>query len=156
MKRLGDDARRILAGAGAPGMSELTAVVEAWPACVGDTIARAAWPRRLARDGTLHVATVSSTWAFELGRLEREIAGRLAEALGDQSPASLRFAPGHVPEPAATDDEQAFGEPLEITSESRHEADRLAAGIESGDLRDLVARAAAASLERGRSDRHFC
>ena len=155
MKRLGDEARSLLAGAGVADAGELAAVVEAWPAAVGDTIARAAWPRRIARDGTLHVATVSSTWAFELGRLEHEVAGRLHAALGERAPRALRFAPGHVPEPAG-DAAEATPTPLEISAESRSEAGRLAAGIESDELREVVARAAAASLERGRADRHFC
>ena len=69
MKRLGDDARRLLAAAGAGGTYGVSAVTNVWRECVGETIARAAWPGRVARDGTLHVTTVSSAWAFELGQL---------------------------------------------------------------------------------------
>ncbi len=153
MERLGDDARRVLAAAGAPGIDELAAIVAAWPRCVGDPIARAAWPQRLARDRTLHVATVSSTWAFELDRLAGEIERRLAEELGSDAPLALRFAPGPVPSPPAA---ERAGEPLEISAESRAEGEQIAAAIADATLRELVARAAAASLERSRSDRHFC
>lgn len=155
MERLGEDVRKALAATGAPEVGPLGAIVEAWPAAVGEAIARAAWPARLARDGTLHVATVSATWSFELGRLAPEIAERLAVALGDDAPAALRFAPGRVPEPAATaqPDRQPAGP--EPTPAERAEAARLAAPIADAELRELVARAAAASLAAGRSDRHF-
>jgi hypothetical protein len=155
MERLGDDIRKALAATGAPEAGPLTAIVEAWPAAVGDAIARAAWPARLARDGTLHVATVSSTWSFELGRLAAEIAGRLSAALGEDAPTALRFAPGRVPEPPApAAAERPAGVP-EPTASERAEAARLAAPIADTDLRALVARAAAASLAAGRSNRAF-
>jgi hypothetical protein len=155
VRRLGDEANRLLAAAGVPRLDELSAVTEAWPRCVGDTIARSAWPRRLARDGTLHVATVSSTWAFELERLGGDIADRLREALGEASPRALRFAPGPVPEPSADAGAVDPG-PLEVSAESRLEGERIASAIADDDLRRLVARAAAASLARARSDRSFC
>ena len=155
MERLGDNARRLLDAAGAPGAAELSAAAAAWTDCVGEAIARAAWPSRLSRDGTLHVATVSSTWAFELGRLAGEITERLHGVLGPGSFSALRFAPGPVPEPGSEGEEAAPVAP-EVTSRSRLEGERLAAGIEDEELRDLVARAAAASLERARSDRGFC
>ena len=55
-------------------MAEL---VERWPGAVGSQIARFAWPARIARDGTIHVATSDSVWAFELGQRAEEIGGRL-------------------------------------------------------------------------------
>jgi hypothetical protein len=156
VRRLGDDASRLLAAAGVPRLDELSAVTDAWPRCVGAAIARSAWPRRLARDGTLHVATVSSTWAFELDRLAGDICARLQEALGeDVAPRALRFAPGPVPEPPA-DDAKTVPRMASPTAESRSEGERIAAGIADDALRRLVARAAAASLDRARSDRHFC
>jgi hypothetical protein len=155
MERLGDDVRRALAATGAPEAGLLTAIVEAWPAAVGDAISRAAWPARLARDGTLHVATVSSTWSFELGRLAPEIAGRLAAALGDDAPTTLRFAPGRVPEPPAPAAATHAAAGPRPTASERAEAARLAAPIADGDLRELVERAAAASLAAGRSNRPF-
>jgi len=156
MDRLGDHAQRLLAAAGAPGVDELAAVTAVWRASVGDAIARAAWPRRFARDGMLHVATTSSTWAFELDRLSGDILVRLRESLaGERVPAALRFAPGTVPDPGA-DVLPATPAALEISPQSRSEGSRVASAIEDPELRELVARAAAASLERARSDRGFC
>ena len=37
-----------------------------------DAIARNAWPLRIGRDGTLHVAAASATWAFELDRMSAD------------------------------------------------------------------------------------
>lgn len=136
-------------------MTELSATGAVWRECVGEAIARAAWPARLSRDGTLHVATASSTWAFELTRLGGEIAERLQAALGDAAPRTLRFAPGPIPEPADEDPQRTPTAP-EITALSRLEGEKIASGIEDLELRGLVARAAAASLERARSDRAFC
>ncbi len=53
--------------------SGLGDIVAAWPEAVGAAIAANAWPARLARDGTLHVATSSSAWAFELTQLAASI-----------------------------------------------------------------------------------
>jgi predicted nucleic acid-binding Zn ribbon protein len=69
-------------------------VADAWPEAVGEAIAANAWPARIARDGTLHVATSSSTWAFELTQLEATVRTRLAARLGPSAPPALRFAPG--------------------------------------------------------------
>ena len=69
---------------------------------VGDAIARAAWPQRIARDGTLLVAATSSTWAFELGLLADEILAKLAAAVGRRTPRRRSAsAPGAVPAPPA-------------------------------------------------------
>jgi hypothetical protein len=151
MERLGDDAGRLLAAAGAPRVDELAAVVGAWPAAVGETVARNAWPQRIARDGTLHVATTSATWAFELGRLADEVLGRLRASLRGAGPATLRFAPGPVPEPSAPDPEGCVERP-QPGPEERRAAAVAASQIEDPELRTLVARAAAASLARAADD----
>ena len=71
MDPLGEDVRRELSRHGAQaGMAEL---VERWPPAVGPAIARNAWPARIARDGTVHVNTADSIWAFELGQRAVEI-----------------------------------------------------------------------------------
>ncbi len=119
-------------------MAEL---VEAWPAAVGEQIARFAWPARIARDGTVHVHTADSVWAFELGHR----AGEIAERLGVTS---LRFAPGPLPE--ATED--AVERRVEPTAEDDAQAAALAAGIEDENLRESVQKAVRMSLARGRLD----
>ena len=151
MERLDGSVRRALRSSGVPDAGLLAEVTRAWPDAVGAAIARAAWPQRLGRDGTLHVTTVSSTWAFELGRLEEEIRAKLRAELGDATPPTLRFAPGPVPSPGADDHEpQAVAPP---TPEDDAQAASLSAGIDDPALREAVRRAAAASLSAARVGR---
>jgi hypothetical protein len=138
VKHLGDEVRRELGRFGpAAGMPEL---LEAWPAAVGETIARNAWPARIARDGTLHVSTADSVWAFELTSRAADIAHRLGVP-------AVRFAPGRLPEPAPAVTETATKKRRRASLEHLREGERLAATIEDENLRKIVARAAAASLE---------
>ena len=144
--RIGGDVQRELARFGpAEGMSE---IVRAWPEAVGDQIARNAWPARLARDRTLHVATSSSAWAFELAQLEPKLLERLQETLAETAPAALRFAPGKLPERSSEEMESRPRRGREPTTEERELAAALAAGIEDENLRKVVAKAALASLAR--------
>jgi hypothetical protein len=154
MDRLDRQIRRELGRIG-PMDGDMTAIVRVWPAAVGETVARNACPARLARDGTLHVNTASATWAFELGSLAPTILEQLRNELGEAAPPSLRFAPGPIPDPLGETSEQGASAPLEIAPEDRAEAARVAATIEDDELRELVARAAAAGLARARSDRAF-
>jgi len=147
-ERIGGEVRSELARFGpAEGMTD---IVRVWPAAVGDQIARNAWPARLARDRTLHVATASSTWAFELAQLEPKLLERLREALGDTAPDALRFAPGKLPEASAEERDPIHAALPEPTSEERELAAALASGIEDESLRKIVAKAALASLGRTR------
>jgi hypothetical protein len=144
LEPLGDDLRRELGRLGPAGA--IGEVVEAWPEAVGQAIAANAWPARIARDGTLHVATSSSAWAFELTHLAGTVRERLAERLGPAAPTVLRFAPGRLPEPGPDDVE---GSPRTVPTPSpaaRAAAEQVAAEIEDPALREAVARAAAASL----------
>ena len=151
MERLDGTVRRALRRVGVPDAGLLAEVTEAWPAAVGAPIARAAWPQRLARDGTLHVTVVSATWAFELGHLEADLRERLRGQLGDRTPPALRFAPGPVPSPGEV---ERTVTPLPPASpEEDAEALRLSAPIGDSDLREAVRRAVAASLVAARSDR---
>jgi hypothetical protein len=145
---IGGEVRGELARFGpAEGMTE---IVRAWPGAVGDQIARNAWPARLSRDGTLHVATASSTWAFELAQLEPKLLQYLRDAIGEATPPSLRFAPGKLPEPTAEELGEARRPPPEPTAEERELADALTSGIDDESLRKIVAKAALASLARAR------
>lgn len=155
MERLDGEVRRSLRGAGVSDAGVLAAVVRVWPEVVGDAIARAAWPARIARDGTLHVHAVSATWAFELGRLAPEIHQRLAAALGEDAPAALRFAPGPVPAPGAPEPPSDAATPPHPDAEEARRAASVAAAIEDAELREIVRRAAAASFASARSGRSF-
>ena len=158
MDRLERQVRRELGRFG-PVAGDMVGIVRAWPAAVGETVARNAWPARLARDGTLHVNTASATWAFELGRLATTILEQLCSELGETTPPAVRFAAGPIPEPEAEAAAKRGPDRPEIGAEHRSEAAEIAAGIEDEELRGYVARAAAASLARGsaeaRSDRSF-
>ena len=137
-----------------PPVAGMAAVVSAWPTVVGEAIARNAWPARLARDGTLHVATSSSAWTFELTQLRNEILPRLRAALGEEAAVgSLRFAPGRIPEAPRESAVSAPSTAVEVGREATAEGARLAAGVGDETLRKLVAKAAAASLSRAASDR---
>jgi hypothetical protein len=144
LEPIGADVKRELGRFGpAAGMAE---VVAAWPGAVGEQIALNAWPARISRDGTLHVATSSSPWAFELTQLEAEIRTRLRHAVGEATPERLRFAVGHIPETgsdAAPKEKRAVPRVSEALAA---EGERIAASIEDPALREVVARAAAASL----------
>ena len=150
MDRLGGQVKRELrrfgAGPGGRGDGDMVGIVRAWPAAVGETVARNAWPARVARDGTLHVNAVSSTWAFELGRLAPTILEQLRAELGESTPPALKFVPGPVPDAEAEAAELRSPTPPAVSPEHRAEAAAIAAGIEDEELRELVARAAAASL----------
>ena len=151
MERLDGSVRRALRRVGVPDAGLLAEVTEAWPAAVGVPIARAAWPQRISRDGTLHVTVISATWAFELGHLEADLRERLRAQLGDRTPPALRFAPGPVPSPGGV--ERTVLPLPPATAEEDAEARRLSAPIGDSELRDAVRRAVAASLVAARSDR---
>jgi hypothetical protein len=154
MERLGPEVERQLGGGGEGAATPVTAIARVWAEAVGEEIARAAWPQRVARDGTLHVSTASSVWAFELERLEPEIRATLRATLGDATPSRLRFRPGPIPEPPPGP-ESVPADPPPVHPEDAERAAALAARVDDPELRELVARAAAASLSRARSDRHF-
>jgi predicted nucleic acid-binding Zn ribbon protein len=140
MERVGDAVSRELGRFGLiVGMAPL---VEAWPSAVGTEIARNAWPARLARDGTLHVHTTDSIWAFELKSRAEEIRTRL----GEHAPPRLAFAPGPVPEPLAATAETAAKAPVEPAADHVAKADSLVRVIRDEELRKVVAKAIAFGL----------
>jgi hypothetical protein len=151
MERIGKEVKTEMARFGPEGgMAEVVAV---WPGVVGDSIAANSWPARFSRDGTLHVTVSSSLWAFELAQLEPEIAARLAHALGEAAPRRLRFAPGPLPEPSPQNVRKEGTVPPRPSDEELSAAAKIAAPVADSELRELVARAAAASLARASSDR---
>jgi hypothetical protein len=147
LDRLADSVRSELSRFGP--QAEIGRLAEAWPSAVGEQIARSAWPARIARDGTLHVNTSSSSWAFELAQLESHVRLRL----GDLAPPRIRFAPGPLPEALTSQESEPSARRPQPGPEERRRAATLAAPIEDENLRKLVARAAAASLVRARDDR---
>ena len=150
-RRIGDQIGRELKRLG-PGAA-LGELVEVWPEAVGTAIAANAWPARLARDGTLHVAARSSAWAFELTQLESVVRGRLRERLGEQAPRALRFAVGPLPEAGPAPVEKRARKVPKPSPADEAAAAELAGAIADSELRTLAARAVAASLARQKADR---
>ena len=150
MDRVGGDVKRELGRFGPA--SGIAPLVEAWPSAVGPEIARNAWPARIARDGTLHVHTQDSIWAFELTTRAEEIRTRL----GKVAPRRLSFAPGPLPEPPPASAEEVRGPPPEPTPEHVAKAESLTRVIRDEELRKVVAKAVAASLSCDDNDRSFC
>jgi hypothetical protein len=143
MDPLGPEIRKELSQHGPQaGMAEL---VERWPEAVGEAIARNAWPARIARDGTVHVNTADSVWAFELGHKAPEIAGKLGVE-------KLRFAAGPLPEAG---EESAASSPVEASPEDEERARAIASAISDPNLRESVQKAVTLSLARGRADTPF-
>jgi hypothetical protein len=145
LEPLGDELRRELKALGPnAAMSETTA---AWPDAVGPDIARNAWPARFRRDGTLIVHTKDAVWGFELGQR----AAAISERLPGRPP--LTFVPGPLPEPAGA--QEAVPPLPAATLEEEEQAAEWAASIEDEELREAVAKAAAASLASTRDNRRF-
>jgi hypothetical protein len=150
MDRVGSDVKRELGRFGPA--SGIAPLVEAWPGAVGPEIARNAWPARIARDGTLHVHTQDSIWAFELTTRAEEIRARL----GKVAPRRLSFAPGPLPEPPPVSPEEVRRRPPDPSPEHVAKAESLVRVIRDEELRKVVAKTAAASLSRDDNDRSFC
>jgi hypothetical protein len=149
---IGGEVRRELQRFGSAG--NLGEIVACWPAAVGPAIAANAWPGRTARDGTLHVATGSSAWAFELTQLADTVLTRLQEHLPQDCPTSLRFAVGELPEAGNVPETSSPETVPKADREALAAGERIAEGIGDQTLREAVARAAAASLaaRRGAGD----
>jgi hypothetical protein len=93
------------------------------------------------------VHATDAIWAFELTQQGAEISSRLPG-----TPA-LKFVPGPLPEALADAGETAV-EPLpEATLEQVRQAAEWAAAIADDDLREVVAKAARASLARAANNR---
>jgi hypothetical protein len=123
------------------GAESLLPILRVWPDAVGAPVAREAWPARMSQDGTLIVHVTSSLWASELQMLEGVMREKLATALAGPAP-PLKFRLGPVPQPAA---EVVVPPPPQATVEA---AERLAAQVEDGPLRDAVEAALRRALVR--------
>jgi hypothetical protein len=153
MERIEDSVRGELARFGPQG--GMPDVVAIWPDAMGPMVAANAWPARIARDGTLHVNTSSSAWAFELGQLAAAMLEQLREKLGGSAPKALRFTVGHLPEPPTKELREGRTDVPEPTEEALQRAAELASGIDDEELRKRVQRAAALGLSTARSDHRF-
>ena len=142
MDQIGDQIRAELSRVGAD--SGAGDAVTAWPAAVGEEIARNAWPARRQPDGTLIVHVRDAIWGFELTQRAGEISARLPGR------PRLRFTPGPLPD---TTPEALPPPPPEASPEQAREAAELTAGIVDPDLRESVAKVIKAALARAPDDR---
>jgi hypothetical protein len=142
MEPVGGQIRAELSRVGAD--SGAGGAVTAWPAAVGEEIARHAWPARTQPDGTLVVHVRDAIWGFELTQRAPEISERLPGR------PRLRFTPGPLPETAA---EPSPTPRVEPSPEQAREAAEIAAGIEDPDLRESVAKVIKVALARAPTDR---
>jgi Dna[CI] antecedent, DciA len=142
MEPLADQIRAELSRVGAD--SGAGDAVTAWPAAVGEEIARHAWPARTQPDGTLVVHVRDAIWGFEL----TQRAGEISERLPGRP--RLRFTPGPLPDMPP---EAPPPPPAEASPEQAREASALAAGIVDPELRESVAKAIKAALARASHDR---
>ena len=142
MEPVGDQIRAELSRFGAD--SGVGDAVTAWPAAVGNEIARHAWPARTQPDGTLVVHVRDAIWGFELTQRAGEISDRLPGR------PRLRFTPGPLPEPPS---QPLPAPPIEASPEQARTAAELTAGIADQNLRESVAKAIKAALVRAPDDR---
>ena len=145
MERLGVRSRRRLGRFG-PIEGDTAAIVRAWPAAVGETVAGMRGPRGSTATASC-INTSSSTWAFELGRLAETILAQLRAELGEAHRRALVRARSAARARAGQVRRRESGR--EPAAAERAVAAEIAAAIEDEELRRLVARAAAASLSRG-------
>ena len=143
MEPVGDQIRAELSRVGADSGAAGDAVT-AWPAAVGDEIARNAWPARTQPDGTLVVHVRDAIWGFELTQRAPEIAARLP------GHPRLKFTPGPLPD---TTPEPPSRPAVVASPEQAQEAAELTAGIVDPNLRESVAKAIKAALARTPDDR---
>jgi hypothetical protein len=139
---LGEQIRAELSRVGAD--SGAGDAVTAWPAAVGEEIARNAWPARTQPDGTLVVHVRDAIWGFELTQRASEISTRLPGR------PRLRFTPGALPD---TLPEAAVPAPTAASPEEEREAAAIVAGIEDRNLRESVAKVIKAALARASTGR---
>lgn len=145
MEPLGREVRKELGRFGSPG--SIAELVEAWPTAVGPEISRNAWPAHVQRDGTLVVHARDAIWAFELTQRASEISARLPGA------PPVKLVSGPLPESLPPVADAVEPPSRSATVEQANAASAWAAAIEDEELRELVARAARASLARGAADR---
>lgn len=142
MEPVGEQIRAELSRVGAD--SGAGDAVTAWPAAVGEEIARHAWPARTQPDGTLVVHVRDAIWGFEL----TQRAGEISERLPGRP--RLRFTPGPLPD---TTPDPPPAPPIQVSPEQAREAAEMTAGIEDPNLRESVAKAIKAALARAPDDR---
>lgn len=130
--------------------SVLASVRGAWPDATGPGTVNHAYPIRRSRAGVVTVACADAVWAQELDMRADELMERLAAIIGDpDAVAGLRFVVADHAIPVV-EDMPAPPPPLPPPDAGAlARAQDAARVIDDPELRELVTRAAARSLERG-------
>jgi hypothetical protein len=130
--------------------SVLASVRAAWPEATGPGTVNHAYPIRRSRAGVVTVACADAVWAQELDMRTDELMQRLADIMGDaDAVAGLRFVVADHAIPAAEQAPVRPDPPPPPGPDSLARARAATEAIDDPELRDLVTRAAARSLERG-------
>lgn len=66
-------------------------ILQIWPECVGEKIAKNTTPIKMIDNETLLIGTKSSSWAQELKFLEEDILNKLESKLGARRVKKLKF-----------------------------------------------------------------
>lgn len=131
------------------GDSVLSSVRASWPEATGPGTVNHAYPIRRSRAGVVTVACSDAVWAQEMDMRHDEIAMRLAALLDDpDAVAGLRFvvADHAIPQVDPGPPPRRIPPPPDPDVVAR--AEEVTRDIDDPDLRALVTRAAARSLER--------
>lgn len=132
-----------------PGDSVLSSVRAAWPEATGPGTVNHAYPIRRSRAGVVTVACSDAVWAQEMDMRRDEIALRLAALLDDpDAVAGLRFVVADHAIPPSDTGPPPRRIPPAPDPDAVARAEQATRDIEDPDLRALVTRAAARSLER--------
>lgn len=129
--------------------SVLSSVRAVWPEATGPGTVNHAYPIRRSRAGVVTVACSDAVWAQEMDMRRDEIALRLGALLDDpDAVAGLRFvvADHAIPQAAPAPPPRRIPPPPSPDVVAR--AEEATRDIDDPDLRALVTRAAARSLER--------
>lgn len=131
------------------GDSVLSSVRAAWPEATGPGTVNHAYPIRRSRAGVVTVACSDAVWAQEMDMRRDEIAMRLAALLDDpDAVAGLRFVVADHAIPQADPGPPPRRIPPPPDPDVVARAEEVTRDIDDPDLRALVTRAAARSLER--------
>jgi predicted nucleic acid-binding Zn ribbon protein len=126
------------------------ALADTWNRAVGPQIAAKAQPDRI-KDDILYVRVVNSVWMHELQFMKQDIMAKLNEVPGAARIGQIRFFIGEVeaPQPKPASQERPI-DPRDLKSDEKDFIDGTLTGVNDPELKDILQRAMARSILRGR------
>jgi hypothetical protein len=131
--------------AGGPG-DAVMALRAAWPSAAGADVAARSLPLRLSRAGVLTVGCESATWAQELQACAELLRDRLSALAPEAGVARLRFVAADHALPPRRGGPPPPPPPPPPSPAQLARAERAAARVADPRLREVLSRAAAASM----------